>query len=150
VGGRKNNLLHFAVRNVLEGVEILVMRGNFNAAFPAGRTVEIPGAGIIEYPAVNDEMVIMKTFFHRLCGCAHPDTVCIFREGGAPASDQAQFHGNALGLRRLDTESRVTLRIDLWVSLAVLVKVRRLEVLQHRLICLRHAKLAQRSGSYGK
>ena len=41
------------------------MRGDFDAAFPTGRTVEVQGAGIVECPAVNGEMVVVEAFFHR-------------------------------------------------------------------------------------
>ncbi len=45
---RKEDLLDAAVRNVLQSVEVLVMRGNFDAALPASGTVEVQRARIVE------------------------------------------------------------------------------------------------------
>ena len=64
-----------AVGNVLEGVEILVLGRDFDAAFPAGRTVEVQGAGIVERSAVNREMVVVKAFIQRSCRGAGPRAV---------------------------------------------------------------------------
>ena len=118
----ENNHLHFAVGNVLEGVEVLVMSGDFNAAFPTSRTVEVQRARIVEYPPINRQMVVVEAFIHR-SGCgAHPDAVLAFREGGAPATAQAQAHGDGLRIGRRDAEARVALGVDLRVLLAWLVQ----------------------------
>ena len=63
---REEHLLHPSVRNFLERVEILVVRGDFNPAFPTRRAVEVQRAGIVERPAVHCEVIIVKTFIHRL------------------------------------------------------------------------------------
>ena len=62
----EENLLHPAVGNVLEGIEVLVMSRDLDAAFPAGRTVEVQGAGIVECAPVDREMVVVEAFVQRL------------------------------------------------------------------------------------
>jgi hypothetical protein len=76
--GRESAAL--AVGNVLEGVEVLVVSGDFDAAFPPRRTVEVQGAGIVEGPPINREMVVVKAFVQRP-GDTRPDTVLAFRRG---------------------------------------------------------------------
>ena len=73
--GGEENLLHFAVGNVLEGVEVLIMSRNFDAAFPTSRTVEVQGAGIVEYSPINREMVVVEAFIQRSCRGAHPGAI---------------------------------------------------------------------------
>ena len=85
------------------------MSGDFDAAFPTSRTVEVQGAGIVKCPPINREMIIVEAFIHRSCRGAHPRAVLGFREGGAPAPAEAKTHADALGLGRDDAESRVAL-----------------------------------------
>ena len=97
---REENLLHSAVGNVLEGIEVLVMGGDFDAAFPTGRTVEVQGAGIVECPPIDREMVVVEAFIQRPRG-ADPGAVLGFSQRGP----DRKGHADALGLGRNDAKS---------------------------------------------
>jgi len=122
----EENLLHSAVGHVLEGVEILVMGGDFDAAFPTRGAVEVQGAGVVECSPIDREMIVVKALVQRSCRGAHPGAVLGLGQGGAPAS--AQAHADALGLGRDDAESGVALGVDLRVLLARLIGGRGLEI----------------------
>ena len=67
-----------------EGVEVLVVGGDFNAAFPTGRTVEVQGAGIVECPPINREMVVVEAFIQRPRR-ADPGAILALGQRGASA-----------------------------------------------------------------
>jgi hypothetical protein len=117
--GGEENLLRSAMRNVLEGVEVLILSGNFDAAFPTSRTVKVQGAGIVECPTIDCEMVVVEAFIQRSCCGARPGAILAFREGSAPAS--AQAHTDALGLGSHNAKSGIALGVDLRILLAGLV-----------------------------
>ncbi len=112
-------MLHSAVGNVFEGIEFPVVRGDFDAAFPADRSVEIQSAGIVECSSIDRKMVVVKAFIQRPCRGANPHAIIGFLKRRAPAT--AQAHADALGLGRNNSKSSVALRVDLRVLLAGLV-----------------------------
>ena len=107
----EENLLHSAVGNVLEGVEVLVVGGDFDAAFPASRTVEVQGAGIVECSPINREMVVVEAFIQRPLPWCQPRRRLRPLERRSLTS--AQTHADALGLGRDDAKSSVALGVDL-------------------------------------
>ena len=85
----EKNLLHAAVGNVFEGVEFPVVRRDFNAAFPADRSAEIQGSGIVECSSINREMIVVKAFIQRSCCCANPRAVIALFKLRASTAAQA-------------------------------------------------------------
>src|SRR4030042_281193 len=97
--------MRLAVWNVFKSVEIPVMGGDFDAAFPSGRTVEVQSARIVKCTSVYGDTVIVESFIQWTFSSAHPCAVRGLGECGAPASSQT--HAYALGFRRNDTEPRI-------------------------------------------
>ena len=100
------------MRNVLQRVKILIMSRDFNSAFPPRRTVKVPSARIVENPAINREMVVVKAFIHRSRRRAHPSAVLRFLKFGAAASAQAQTHCDTLGVGCHDAERNFVIGAD--------------------------------------
>ncbi len=120
-------LAELAVRDVLDGVEILILGRDLDAAAPAAGAEEELAAGVGHLGAVNVDPVVMEALVQGACG-ADPGAVFAFRQ-----SDAAPFgHLQVLGLRRDDAETRAAFRIDLGVLLAQLVGRCWLEVLHRR------------------
>ena len=61
------------------------MRGNFDAAFPARRTVIVLRAGVVEGAAIDGEMVVVKAFIERIGRGAGPNAVLPFGKLSAAA-----------------------------------------------------------------
>ncbi|HRZ47682.1 MAG TPA: hypothetical protein P5555_21115 [Candidatus Paceibacterota bacterium] len=111
---REEDLLNAAVRNILQGIKVLVVRRNLDAAFPSSGTVEVQSAWIIEGAPIHREMVVVEALIHWLRR-ADPDAIRTLGEGGSARTD-------ALGLGRHNPVSNTTLRVDLRVLLAGLVQ----------------------------
>src|SRR6185437_1108859 len=99
--------------NVFDGVKILIVCRNFDAAFPTRGAVEVQSARIVECSAVHCQMVIMEPFIHWPCGRATPNVVITFRERCAASSAQPQADLNTLSVGGGDAKAHVSLRIDL-------------------------------------
>src|SRR5262245_66628636 len=107
------------MRHVLYRVEVLIMSGNFDPAFPTSRTVVVQRARIVECPAVHVEMVVVEPFIERSRRGAGPSAVLAFYERSAAAT--SEVHCDTLGLRRLAAKPRITLGADLRLLLAQVI-----------------------------
>src|ERR1051326_178986 len=94
--------------HVLYGVEVRIVRGNFDAAAPAARAVEHPGAGVRDVHAIDVQLVVMEAFI--LCiRNARPVTVRVFAHR-VPDTTHIKLH--ALGVGSPQTRANPPLRID--------------------------------------
>ena len=131
-GRGKQDLLDAAMGHVLQRVEIGVMRRDFDPALPTGGAVEVQRPRIVERPAIDGEMIIVKPLIERPFGSAHPRPVRRLRQDrtAAPAQPQADLHH--FGVGRDDAETGIALRIDLRIGLSRLVERGGFEILHHR------------------
>jgi hypothetical protein len=133
----KEDLFDAAVGNVLQGVEVLVVGGDFDAAFPARRAVEVQGARIIECAAVNSEVIVVKTLVERLLCHSGPDPVITLGEFEATPLNSAQAYANHLGIGRFNPKPRKVLGVHFRKLLAGLIYRRRGEIVHQWLIGVR-------------
>ena len=120
-------LSQLAVGHVLDGIEVLIRGGDFEAAAPAAGAVEVPTAGVRNLGAIDNELVVVETF---VLGprFAYPGAVLAL---GQWISYATQIKHDALGLWRDDADADATFRVDLWILSAGLIKRRRFEILYH-------------------
>src|SRR6187397_333826 len=102
------NFAELAVRHVLQGVEIRVLRRNFNGATPTSRAKKIVAVRIGHVGAIDVDSVVVKAFVQgpRVAG---PRAVLAFRERAAVP----KTHSDALSFRRNDAEFDAALRVNL-------------------------------------
>jgi hypothetical protein len=77
-------LTYLAVGDILEGVKILILGGNFNTTSPTAGTIEVQAAGIRNCSPVNPELVVVETFILR-ARVTGPDSTFVL--------GQIVFHG---------------------------------------------------------
>src|SRR5207344_2604773 len=77
-GRSKQYLLNLAMGDVLDGIEVRVLRRNFDAAFPARRTVKVQGSRIVEGAAIDGQVIIMEALVKRARRGAGPCAVRVF------------------------------------------------------------------------
>jgi len=96
---------------VLERVEIGVLRGDLDAAFPTPRAKIIVRAGIVEDASVNREVIVVEAFVQRSGGGAGPDVVFTLGEIGAgfAIAAQAETHADRFRIGCSHAETRVAL-----------------------------------------
>ena len=126
--GVVDRLADLAVRDVLEGVEVLVLGRYFDAAAPAARAVEVEAVWVRDLRAVHPELVVMEPFVlgRRI---TDPDAVRTLGEGIPHGADIEQ---DALRVRRDEAGADPALGIDLRILLAGLVRRCRPEVVHGR------------------
>ena len=130
-----------AMRHVLQGVKVRVLRGYLDAAAPTARPVEELTVGVRHLGAVDIDRVVMETLVERT-GVTGPRAILALREGTAVA----EAHTHSLGLGRHDAKPDPPLRIDLRILFTLLIGGCGPPVVD-RLVCLRQAKTARQKRS---
>lgn len=85
--------------DVLDGVEIPVVGGDFDTAAPAVSTAEEPAVGVRNFCSVDLDSIIVKTLVQRT-RIANSRAIFVLRELTAIS----ESHADTLGLRRDDSE----------------------------------------------
>ncbi|MGO8928376.1 MAG: hypothetical protein ACLQU3_16030 [Limisphaerales bacterium] len=125
------------MRHILDGIEVLVLGRDFDTTAPAVAAVEIQAAGVRDPGAIDDELVIVKTFVLRP-RVADPGAVVTLGQGVCCAAQELER--DALGLRRDHAGADPPFRVDLGILFAGLIQRRRLKILHRRLVCLGHGR----------
>src|SRR5208283_1515442 len=60
--GEVEDLPQLAMGHVLEGIKVLILGGDFDAAAPAAGAVEVQAAGVWNLGAIDNELVVVETF----------------------------------------------------------------------------------------
>src|SRR5208282_4339475 len=110
---------------------------NFKPAAPATAAVEIQAAGTRNLGAIDNELVVVKTFILWPRN-ADPGAVLAFGQGILRATEEVE--SDVLRLRRDNAGANPPFRVDLRILLAGLIQRRRLEIVDHCLICLGHGR----------
>ena len=126
------------MRHILQGVEILVFGGDFNATAPTAGAIVIQAARVWNGGAINPDLVVMETFILGSSD-ADPGTVRLLGQRVAGGTD---IELDGLGLGCNDAGADAAFRIDLGILFALLVGGRRLPVICW-LVALGHAKRAR-------
>src|SRR2546421_13082941 len=110
------NLAQLPMSDILESVEVLVLRWHLHRAAPTSRAVEKFAVRIRNFRPIDIEGVVMKAFIEwpRITG---PGAVL------APGKRAAVFeaHCDALGLGRNDAELHAAFGVDLRIFFAGLI-----------------------------
>ncbi len=96
--------------DILEGIEVLFLGGDFNGAAPAAGTIEIQGVWIRSLGPINGELVVVEAFVQR-ARSADPSAVLALGEGDS----STQVATDALGFGRDDANSGAAFGVDLGV-----------------------------------
>jgi len=110
------NLPQLPMRHILQRVEVLVLRRNFDRAAPTAGAIEIVAVWIRNICAVNIDGVVMKPFVEwpRVTG---PRAVLALGEGTAVS----ETHADTLGFGRDDAEFDTAFRVELRIFFARLI-----------------------------
>ena len=154
--GIKRGLPQLAVRDVLESIKVLIAGGDFDAAAPAARAVEVQAAGIRNLSAIDNDLVVVEAFVLR-ARVADPRAVIALGQRILYAAD---VEHDVCGSRSDTRVRNAPFRVDLRILFARLIERRRLEILHGRLVgrCRRifsisrsgRRVLGQREGSMSK
>ena len=106
------------MRHVLEGIEVLVRGGNFEAAAPAAAAVEVQAAGIRDLGAINHELVIVETF---VLGPRDPDPGAVVALSQGVCRTAQKLERNVLSLRRSHSSADAPFRVDLGILFTGLI-----------------------------
>jgi hypothetical protein len=96
-----------AMRQIFHGIEVFIVRGNFDSAALTARTIKHLGSGIRDVRAINVERVIVKALVLGI-GIADPIAIVAFGNGITDATDM-ELH--ALRIGRTKTGTNAPLRI---------------------------------------
>ena len=118
---------HLALRNVLQGIEILVCGRDVDSAAPAACPIIIQAGGIRNVGPVDIQLIVVEALVLG-SGFAHPESFCVF---GELIFDAADIQLHALGLRSVHPHADATLGIDHGVLFSGLVVGRRYKVFLH-------------------
>ena len=121
------HLADLALGNVLQGVEVLVRRGDVDAAAPAGGAVVIEAARIRHGGAVDFKLIVVEAFVLR-GGVAGPEAGAVVDHVVLHAAD---VQLDALGIRGLDLGADHALGVDHRVLVVRLVGGGGLEIFLH-------------------
>ena len=142
--GMVERLPQLAMRHVLDGIEVLVLGGDFDAAAPPAAAVEVQAAGIRDSGSINHELVVVETF---VLGPRDADPGAVVALGQGVLCAAQELEARRSGLRRDDAGADAAFRVDLGILFAGLVERRWLEVLHRRLVGLGQAELARQQAA---
>src|SRR5688572_798861 len=108
--------------NIFQCIKIPVMGRDLYTAFPTCRPKKVQCARVIEFPSIDIDIIVMKSFIQRaFCG-THPKTIGALREPGTAPATKAKAYLNTICRGCYYPESCITLGIDLGVLLPGLIE----------------------------
>src|SRR5438045_1007936 len=126
------------MRNILERIEIAILRRYLDGAAPATGAEEVMAVRIGNLGSINFDGVVVKTFIQVACVTV-PGAILSLGELAAVSKSAA----HAFGFRRDDSELQAALRVVLWKLFARLIRGAGLPVINRRFFFGRTKRAAQ-------
>ena len=118
----ESNLLDISMRNVFAiSIEILVGGRNLDTTLPTAAAKVVMCAGVVEYAAIDGQVIVVETRIHRtFCG-SYPYTVLVLAQYRTATAAQTETDNDRLGIGSLYTEAGIALTVDHRILLSRLV-----------------------------